>query len=142
MASLNKIKKNRGSNIYQSYLSNAFLEKICEIMDKKNISNTKLASLMGVSKSEVSRLLSDNRNLTVKMLARIFYALDEKLEIMTASELSSLKSENTTHMKMPPPKYSIELLSNRYAFSNTELNLLMMSTRHLIREDRCKNYTT
>ena len=117
MTKLDEFAKVEAEAIYQSYVSNAFLDKICEIMDKKGISNTQLAKLMGVSKSAISRLLSDNRNLTIKKLASIFHALDEKVEIMTASELSSFKVEQKVYVINDMPAPQIPPNYKRYLFN-------------------------
>ena len=129
MTKLNEIEKTRESAIYQSYLSNAFLDKICEIMNKKNISNTRLATHMGVSKSEISRLLSDDRNLTVKMLARIFHALNEKIEIMTAAEISSIKIERSLYAIMGDRPHIVQRSHARYVFHQKMLSFMKNDMR-------------
>ena len=94
---LNKIAKRRKLQISHSYLSLVILDKVCELMNEKNITNSKLARRMKISTSEVSRLLSDNRNLTIKTIAKLFYALGEELEVVTSSELTKIKSQNNTN---------------------------------------------
>ena len=134
MAKLNEIEKEREQEIYQSYLCNALLDKVCETMNKKNISNTQLATLMGISKSEVSRLLSNNRNLTVKMVARIFYALGEKVKITTQSEFSSLETKKLV------PVVGWDIRSFRINSSLTDMHNPLMSQTpvHLIGKEYAK----
>lgn len=47
---------------------------------------------MGVTKSAISRILDEDRNLTIKKIAEIFYHLGEDLEVITRSELDELKN--------------------------------------------------
>lgn len=149
MANLNELKKKFEDKFYQSYLSNSFLEKICEIMEKKNITNTELAEKMGVSKSQISRLLSDNRNLTVKTLAKLFFFLGEELEVITKSEFHAIKcsyedtaSEITTSsipitipkqaIYLPPGSASIPRVATRKTMTRNIKAELSKSMVHYI----------
>lgn len=59
---------------------------INRIMAKKKINKATLAELLGVSKPRISQLLSSaGQNMTLKTLASIFSALDERVEITSTS---------------------------------------------------------
>ncbi|MCY4644615.1 MAG: helix-turn-helix transcriptional regulator, partial [Bacteriovoracales bacterium] len=79
MANLNKLKKERELEVYQAYLAILIQEKICGIMEEKDISQRELAKRAGLGEAAVSRLLSDDRNLTLKTVGRVFHALGEKV---------------------------------------------------------------
>ena len=86
MKNWNKLKKENACEIYQYKLAYSFLDKICEIMDKKNINQKELAGKMGLSQSQISRLLGGDGNLTIKTLAKLFFALGEEIKVLTKSE--------------------------------------------------------
>lgn len=86
MSTLMDFEKENEAQIYEHYVVHALQEKICEIMNKKGISKTELAKKMKVSKSEVSRLLGEGRNLNLKTIAKIFFSLGEELDIKARSE--------------------------------------------------------
>ena len=86
MKNWNKLKKENACEIYQHHLAYSFLDKICEIMDEKNINQKELAKKMGLSQSQISRLLGGDGNFTIKTLAKLFFALDEEIKILTKSE--------------------------------------------------------
>jgi len=52
---------------------------IQEMMSAKNITRTDLAARAGISKARLSQILSNEANPTVKSMARLFHALDEKV---------------------------------------------------------------
>lgn len=56
-------------------------EKICEIMEKNNISRQNLAEKMGKSKGFVSQVLNGSRNMTLNTLAEISHFLEHKINI-------------------------------------------------------------
>jgi plasmid maintenance system antidote protein VapI len=56
-------------------------ERICEIMENENISRIELAKRMGKTKGFVSHLLGGGRNLTLKSVGSILFALGYKFEI-------------------------------------------------------------
>ena len=116
MANLNKLKKERELEVYQAYLAILIQEKICEIMEKKDISQRELAKRTGLGEAAVSRLLSDDRNLTLKTVSRVFHALGEKVEILTASEVFALKSRRSVvvKVKLDTPQYHTRSQFNRH----------------------------
>lgn len=56
-------------------------ELILEQMEQANISHTELARRLGKSKSHVSRLLSGDRNMTLRTLAEICYSLSYRANL-------------------------------------------------------------
>lgn len=95
MSRLMNLEKEDPSLVSEHYLIHSMQEKICELMAIKGITKTKLAHLVGVSKSEISRLLSEDRNLNLRTVAKIFSALGEELKVLTQSEYSGLARSYT-----------------------------------------------
>lgn len=56
-------------------------ESICKVMTEKGINKTELARLAGVSKSNITQLLSGDHNMQLATVADLLYALDSKLEV-------------------------------------------------------------
>ncbi len=56
-------------------------EAICKVMDEKDISKAKLSRLAGVSKSNITQLLSGDQNMRLSTVADLLYALDSKLDV-------------------------------------------------------------
>ena len=56
-------------------------ELVLEQMERANVSRTELAKLLGKSKSHVSRLLSGDRNMTLRTLAKISFALSCRVRL-------------------------------------------------------------
>ena len=56
-------------------------ETICKVMDEKGINKTKLSRLAGVSKSNITQLLSGDQNMRLTTVADLLYALDSKLAV-------------------------------------------------------------
>jgi transcriptional regulator with XRE-family HTH domain len=54
----------------------AVTEAIAEAMERKGITKTTLAESLGCSKAHVSKLLGGSRNMTLRTLAAIAYALE------------------------------------------------------------------
>jgi len=106
-----RIEKKNETLVHEKYLRLEIIEKIFEIMEEKRIKQTDLARKMKISKSQVSRLLADDRNLTLSSVAKIFAALGEELAILTKSEEVSLAEQskktqsvihlNVSYEKMP-----------------------------------------
>lgn len=106
MSTLMKIEKKNRSLVHEKYLRLEIVEKIFEIMEAKGIKQIDLAKKMNISKSQVSRLLTDDRNLTLSSVAKIFFALEEELAILTKSEKKlisnqSKKSKPVRHLNIP-----------------------------------------
>ena len=56
-------------------------EAICGAMIQNSINKTKLAQLAGVSKSNITQLLSGDHNMRLTTVEDLLYALDSKLEV-------------------------------------------------------------
>ena len=56
-------------------------ELISRLMEERQVSKTDLARLVGTSKSHVTQVLSGSRNMTLRTLADLAFALGHKLEI-------------------------------------------------------------
>jgi transcriptional regulator with XRE-family HTH domain len=56
-------------------------ETICRVMEEKGISRTELAEIAGVSKSNITQLLSGDQNMRLTTVADLLFALDAKLEV-------------------------------------------------------------
>ena len=56
-------------------------EEICKVMEDKGISKAKLSRLAGVSKSNITQLLSGDHNMRLTTVADLLYALDSKMAV-------------------------------------------------------------
>lgn len=56
-------------------------ETICKVMQEKDINKAQLSRLAGVSKSNITQLLSGDHNMQLTTIADLLYALDSKLSI-------------------------------------------------------------
>ena len=56
-------------------------EGICKTMEEKGISKAQLAKLLGVSKNNITQLLSGDHNMRLTSVADLLYALDAKLTV-------------------------------------------------------------
>jgi len=58
-------------------------EEICKVMEEKGISKAELSRLAGVSKSNITQLLSGDHNMRLTTVADLLYALDSKMAVST-----------------------------------------------------------
>jgi len=56
-------------------------EAICKAMQEKHINKAELSRLAGVSKSNITQLLSGDHNMRLTTVADLLYALDSKLQV-------------------------------------------------------------
>jgi len=56
-------------------------ETICRVMEERDISRAKLAEIAGVSKSNITQLLSGDQNMRLTTVADLLFALDSRLEV-------------------------------------------------------------
>jgi len=56
-------------------------EAICKAMNDKQVTRAELSRLAGVSKSNITQLLSGDHNMRLTTVADLLYALDSKLEV-------------------------------------------------------------
>ena len=58
-------------------------EEICKVMEEKGISKAELSRLAGVSKSNITQLLSGDHNMQLTTVADLLYTLDSKMVVST-----------------------------------------------------------
>lgn len=63
-------------------------ERICELMQEKEISRAELARRLGKSRAYVTRLLNGQPNVTLKTLIQIAVALGEGIEVFIPSSVT------------------------------------------------------
>lgn len=86
-------------------------EQICEAMERKSISRADLADKLGVSRPWVTKLLSGNRNLTLKSLVCVANALDLCVDVMLLEQSVGFAEESITlgqpllHLEYNPGEY-------------------------------------
>jgi len=56
-------------------------EAISKVMEEKGVNKAKLSRLAGVSKSNITQLLSGDHNMRLTTVADLLYALDSKLAV-------------------------------------------------------------
>ncbi len=56
-------------------------EEICKVMEEKGISKAELSRLAGVSKSNITQLLSGDHNMRLTTVADLLYTLDSKMVV-------------------------------------------------------------
>lgn len=56
-------------------------EEICKVMEEKGISKAELSRIAGVSKSNITQLLSGDHNMRLTTVADLLYALDSKMAV-------------------------------------------------------------
>lgn len=131
MVNFEKLIEENGLEVYQNYLRNEILEKISELMEKKNIKKAELSRRLNVSRAEVTRLLSNERNMEINTIAKIFYNLGEELKVLTKNEYNSeikhFKREKLTY-KVSSKSISLRskgidcrMDSQKHRFSNTAI---------------------
>lgn len=69
-----------------------FTEGICEIMENKGISRADLARRLGKSRAWVTKLLRGDRNLTLKTIVDVFWALDHTTTIKAQPRWESVSA--------------------------------------------------
>jgi plasmid maintenance system antidote protein VapI len=55
-------------------------EMICSLMDERDVSRSALADLLGTSKANISQLLDGSRNMTLRTLADLAFALGQRVQ--------------------------------------------------------------
>lgn len=56
-------------------------EAICKVMQERDISKAELAEIAGVSKSNITQLLSGDQNMRLSTVADLLFALRARLEV-------------------------------------------------------------
>ncbi|MBM3473277.1 MAG: helix-turn-helix transcriptional regulator [Armatimonadetes bacterium] len=65
----------------------AATERICELMDKHDVSRAELARRLGKSRAYVTRVLNGQPNMTLKTLTQIAVALGEGIDLFVPSSV-------------------------------------------------------
>lgn len=81
-------------------------EKLLEAMEKQQINQNELASRLGKSRAFVSQLLNGSRNMTLRTLADICFAL------RLAPELALRRKEQTVPVRIPHSRKVVSLRSS------------------------------
>ena len=77
-------------------------EAICKVMDEKEVSKAELSRLAGVSKSNITQLLSGDHNMRLTTIADLLYALASKLAVSAVPlDIDSIL-ESTTFNQWAP----------------------------------------
>lgn len=59
----------------QEYAILDFTELVCKTMKEKQITKKQLAQLMGTSQSEVTKILSGDRNISIRLMSDMLFHL-------------------------------------------------------------------
>ncbi len=70
----------------QELLLTSATELVCQLMGEKNVSKSDLARRIGKSKAFVTQLLNGRRNMTLRTLADLCWALDTRLHIQASRD--------------------------------------------------------
>jgi transcriptional regulator with XRE-family HTH domain len=96
--------------VYEKYLENDNFERImaqedfimevtenfCRVLNEEHVSRSRLAKLMGKTKGFISQVLNGGRNLTLRSLADIAFALGYTVSISLAKKRSKIKTDNSS----------------------------------------------
>lgn len=84
-------------------------ESICEVLEKENINRKELARRMKRSKAYISQLLNGGRNLTLRTLADILFALGYKVRFEIIKQGNEKNDDNQSNIVnlFRPPSYKI-----------------------------------
>lgn len=78
-------------------------ERICELMEEKDINRKTLADSLGTSKSFVTQLLDGSRNMTLRTLSDVFLSLGYAVDIQTEPVEDSIRSPINLVLDMEVP---------------------------------------
>ena len=77
-------------------------EAICKVMHEKRINKAELSHLAGVSKSNITQLLSGDQNMRLSTVADLLYALDSKLAVTAVPlDIDSILEDTTSDQWAP-----------------------------------------
>lgn len=101
-------------------------EMIIKTMDAQNVSRVELAKTIGKSKGHISQLLSGKRNMTLKTLAEIAFALNVRVNI----DASSLDIYHDQRSGKALRQYSLKDRNRAIALSTVDRSLSFFSYPH------------
>lgn len=96
--------------VYEKYLENENFERImaqedfimevtenfCRVLNEEHMSRSRLANLMGKTKGFISQVLNGGRNLTLRSLADIAFALGYTVSISLVKKRHKIKTDNSS----------------------------------------------
>ena len=86
-------------------------EAISQIMEEKGVNKTELSRLTGVSKSNITQLLSGDHNMRLTTVADLLYALDSKLAVSGVPlDIDSIVESFTFNQWAPAVDLTVEQL--------------------------------
>ena len=94
-------------------------EEICKVMDEKQVSKAELSRLAGVSKSNITQLLSGDQNMRLSTVADMLYALDSKLSV-TAIPLDIDEVLDDTVFEQWAP--AMEVTMRKFEYQEVDIN--------------------
>lgn len=87
-------------------------ETISQAMEEKGINKAELSRLAGVSKSNITQLLSGDHNMRLTTIADLLYALDSKLEVSTVplgtDSILEMFTVTTDDSWIPAKEFTVE----------------------------------
>jgi len=86
-------------------------EAISQVMEEKGVNKTELSSLAGVSKSNITQLLSGDHNMRLTTVADLLYALGSKLAVSGVPlDIDSIVESFTFNQWAPAVDLTVEQL--------------------------------
>ena len=105
-------------------------ESICRIMEEKHVTKAELSRRAGVSKSNITQLLSGDQNMRLTTIADLLYALDSKLQVSAvpadADSILEMITPTANEQWIPVGEFKVE------EFEYNEINT-MEDTKQLTR---------
>lgn len=102
-------------------------DAVWETMEAKNVSKTQIAQLLGLSKPQISKVLSGHHNMTLRTLACLAYALGKRVNISLNERSntawqpkSSIRNDLKVYTKPLPTEASIAFNSMQWQAANEQ----------------------
>ena len=84
-------------------------ESICKVMEERRINKAELSRLAGVTKSNITQLLSGDHNMRLTTVADLLYALDAKLAVSAVPlDIDSILESTTFNQWAPAVNLTIK----------------------------------
>ena len=84
-------------------------ESICKVMEERRISKAELSRIAGVSKSNITQLLSGDQNMRLTTVADLLYALDSKLAVSAVPlDIDNILESTTFNQWVPAVDIAIK----------------------------------
>ncbi len=115
----------RGSKLYfREDLIFETTEAICKVMDEKGVSKAELSRLAGVSKSNITQLLSGDHNMRLTTIADLLYSLGSKLAVSAVLlDVDSILESTTFNQWAPVADLAMEQFECREINEETQKDL-------------------